>query len=129
ERDEKGNARAILSAKGEKTVLGLDAGGYLASMGDADGELARMDYSSDGLLRKLTRRADQKADAESPAVVQEKPKQGTWQVVDSGVKEDLHAVSFLSDKVGIAIGANRTVLRTADGGKTWRYAMERKERI
>ncbi len=49
---------------------------------------------------------------------------GKWEVQNSGVKDDLHAVTFLSDKVGIAVGANKTVLKTADGGKTWKRVVE-----
>lgn len=62
------------------------------------------------------------------AGAQEK-KTGTWETQNSGVKDNLHAVTFLSDEVGIAVGDNQTVLKTADGGKTWRSVVERKERI
>jgi photosystem II stability/assembly factor-like uncharacterized protein len=46
-----------------------------------------------------------------------------WEVVRSGVSDDLHAVAFASDRVGVAVGANRTVIRTEDGGRTWTRVM------
>ncbi len=58
-----------------------------------------------------------------PVCAQDKAKQGTWQVKDSGVKDDLHAVAFATDNVGVAVGANYTILRTVDGGKTWQRVM------
>jgi photosystem II stability/assembly factor-like uncharacterized protein len=53
------------------------------------------------------------------------PVQGApgWEVVHSGVTDDLHAVAFTSDQVGVAVGANRTVIRTEDGGRSWRRVM------
>jgi photosystem II stability/assembly factor-like uncharacterized protein len=35
------------------------------------------------------------------------------------VTDDLHAVAFATDQVGVAVGKNRTILRTTDGGQTW----------
>jgi photosystem II stability/assembly factor-like uncharacterized protein len=45
---------------------------------------------------------------------------GTWEVQKSGVTDTLRAVTFLDDKVGIAVGDKTTILKTADGGKTWK---------
>ena len=46
-----------------------------------------------------------------------------WEVVNSGVTDDLHAVAFVNDRVGVAVGGNRTVVRTEDGGRTWARVM------
>ena len=53
------------------------------------------------------------------------PVQGApgWEVVHSGVTDDLHAVAFVDDRVGVAVGGNRTVIRTEDGGRSWRRVM------
>src|SRR5262249_12356564 len=49
------------------------------------------------------------------------PAQGpTWTPQTSGVKARLRGVSAVGDKVVWASGASGTVLRTADGGATWR---------
>lgn len=46
----------------------------------------------------------------------------TWVVQDAGVASggsDLHAVHFITDRVGAAVGAAGAVLTTQDGGTTW----------
>lgn len=53
------------------------------------------------------------------------PGKGGWQVLNSGVTDDLHDVAFLNDQVGVAVGANKTILRTTDGGKSWNRVIGR----
>jgi photosystem II stability/assembly factor-like uncharacterized protein len=55
---------------------------------------------------------------ESPAV-------GKWTVQTSGLKDDLLDVAFVNEKVGMAVGSHRTIVRTTDGGTTWTRAIER----
>jgi len=43
-----------------------------------------------------------------------------WQPQTSGVAARLRGISAVSDRVAWASGANGTVLRTVDGGRTWR---------
>jgi photosystem II stability/assembly factor-like uncharacterized protein len=45
--------------------------------------------------------------------------QDTWQPLDAGTTQDLHAVHFVSADVGYVAGAAGTVLKTTDGGTTW----------
>jgi hypothetical protein len=45
---------------------------------------------------------------------------GEWVTVPSGVRADLFDVTFPTPLVGWAVGAGGTVLRSTDGGKTWR---------
>src|SRR5438067_524136 len=54
-------------------------------------------------------------------------KKGQWGVQNSGVKEDLSAVTFIAEKIGVAVGQDLTVLKTVDGGKTWRRVVEPKK--
>jgi photosystem II stability/assembly factor-like uncharacterized protein len=55
--------------------------------------------------------------------------EGQWEAQQSGVTDDLHAVFFLNGLTGWAAGANNTILKTTDGGKTWqRLPLERQER-
>lgn len=44
---------------------------------------------------------------------------GKWVTQESGVTEDLLAVSSLRPEVGWIVGQAGTILRTIDGGKTW----------
>ena len=43
-----------------------------------------------------------------------------WTPLTSGVTARLRGVSAVSDRVAWASGANGTIVRTADGGATWR---------
>src|SRR4051812_5040130 len=53
-----------------------------------------------------------------------------WEPQQSGVTARLRGVSAASDRVAWASGANGTVVRTADGGKTWtRLAVPDAERL
>lgn len=52
---------------------------------------------------------------------------GIWEVQNSGVKDNLNGVTFVNDQLGWAVGRNNTILHTADGGKTWKRQLERKE--
>jgi photosystem II stability/assembly factor-like uncharacterized protein len=51
-----------------------------------------------------------------------------WDREDSGVTDNLFAVSFVSPLLGWAVGANNTIIRTRDGGQTWTRLQERRER-
>lgn len=42
-----------------------------------------------------------------------------WSSVNSNTTESLHAMHFVNANVGFAVGSNRVVLRTNDGGQTW----------
>lgn len=42
-----------------------------------------------------------------------------WTAVNSNTTKNLNAMAFLGTTTGIAVGADRTVVRTTDGGQTW----------
>ncbi len=46
-------------------------------------------------------------------------RQEVWTPVNIGVQDELTAVQFLDANTGYVIGANGTVLKTADGGASW----------
>jgi photosystem II stability/assembly factor-like uncharacterized protein len=48
-----------------------------------------------------------------------------WDTQQSGVTDDLHAVSFVSAKTGWAAGDHNVVIKTSDGGATWKLLTER----
>ncbi|MEK7213975.1 MAG: YCF48-related protein, partial [Chloroflexota bacterium] len=52
---------------------------------------------------------------------------GRWESQKSGIGDKLKAVTFVSEKVGCAVGSCNTILGTKDGGKTWRRLVERKK--
>lgn len=46
----------------------------------------------------------------------------TWDLQDSGVASgaaNLHAIHFASDRIGYAVGATDTIVKTEDGGLSW----------
>ena len=45
----------------------------------------------------------------------------TWTEVQTGVDEDLLAVSFLDGDLGVAVGTNGTIIFSEDGGQSWDY--------
>ena len=53
---------------------------------------------------------------------------GSWEIQNSGIQDNLYAVAFINDQIGVAVGDNRCVLKTADGGKSWRQVMEPRNR-
>lgn len=50
-----------------------------------------------------------------------------WDPQTSGVTDQLNSVYFVDVNTGWAAGKNNTILKTADGGKTWSRALERQE--
>jgi photosystem II stability/assembly factor-like uncharacterized protein len=44
----------------------------------------------------------------------------TWQMQESGTTASLRGISAVSDRIAWASGAKGTILRTVDGGSTWR---------
>src|SRR5439155_5845466 len=52
---------------------------------------------------------------------------GAWEVQKSGAEDALYAVAAPGNDVAIAVGDNRTILKTADGGKTWKRVAEPKQ--
>ena len=44
-----------------------------------------------------------------------------WAEVQTGVDEDLLAVSFLDGALGVAVGTNGTIIFSEDGGQSWDY--------
>lgn len=62
--------------------------------------------------------------AQEPTIVRYEPR---WDVQQSGVSDDLKAVTFLSSTLGWAAGSNNTILRTTDGGETWSRLVERRD--
>jgi photosystem II stability/assembly factor-like uncharacterized protein len=50
-----------------------------------------------------------------------------WDLQSSGATDRLNSVYFIDINTGWAAGANNTILKTADGGKTWSRALEREE--
>ena len=49
-----------------------------------------------------------------------------WDVQPTGVTDDLTAVQFVNDNLGFAAGKNNTIIRTTDGGKTWKRLLEQR---
>jgi photosystem II stability/assembly factor-like uncharacterized protein len=49
-----------------------------------------------------------------------RPQQPSWQLQDSGSTARLRGLAAVSDRVAWASGTEGTVLRTVDGGRTWR---------
>jgi YD repeat-containing protein len=119
ERDAQGRLSAIVAPQERKTAVVLDAAGRLASLTGPNGEQVQMTYTDDGLLQKVSGAGQKNTKvARAPASTK-----GTWQILDSGVTDDLHAVAFVGDNVGAAVGANQTILRTTDGGASWKRIM------
>src|SRR5258708_25857588 len=48
-----------------------------------------------------------------------------WDPQPSGVTDDLQAVSFVNNKTGWAAGDHNIVIKTTDGGATWKLLTER----
>lgn len=44
----------------------------------------------------------------------------TWKPLGSGTQKALNAVDFLDEKNGFAVGDDSTILKTADGGLSWK---------
>lgn len=53
--------------------------------------------------------------------------EGKWVVQESGVSDHLRDVAFVDGKKGFAVGDNQTLLKTIDGGQTWKRVISRKE--
>ncbi len=51
-----------------------------------------------------------------------------WDPQQSGLTDRLHAVHFVNTKSGWAVGDHNIVLRTSDGGDSWKLLTERQER-
>lgn len=45
-----------------------------------------------------------------------------WKVVNTGTNEDLYAAHFPSDKVGFAGGTGGCIIKTEDGGQSWKQS-------
>lgn len=45
----------------------------------------------------------------------------TWTTQDAGIAttNDLHAIHFVTDRIGYAVGESDTILKTEDGGQSW----------
>jgi YD repeat-containing protein len=123
DRDEKGRLRSILAPNKDKTDAQLEARGYLATLATSAGELARMTYSEAGLLEKRSGSSPREVKSDQPKTQAPKKDVGEWKTQSSGVKETLYSVAFVNDDVGVAVGANRTILRTTDGGANWKRLM------
>jgi photosystem II stability/assembly factor-like uncharacterized protein len=54
--------------------------------------------------------------------------EAVWERQNGGVEDDLSDVFFASRMVGWAVGRNNTVIKTTDGGQTWRRLMDRRDR-
>jgi photosystem II stability/assembly factor-like uncharacterized protein len=54
--------------------------------------------------------------------------EAVWERQNSGIEDDLYDVFFANRMVGWAVGRNNTVIKTTDGGRTWRRLMERRDR-
>src|SRR6266480_7209332 len=50
-----------------------------------------------------------------------------WDVQPTGVTDDLTTVYFVNYNLGFASGKNNTIIRTTDGGKSWKRLLERRE--
>jgi photosystem II stability/assembly factor-like uncharacterized protein len=66
--------------------------------------------------------------AEPGAVLAAPAEPGRWEVQTSGVTDDLRDVTFVTDQLGWAVGHRNTILRTTDGGKTWKRLLPRDEK-
>ena len=52
---------------------------------------------------------------------------GQWRLIDSGVSMTLTAVAFSDPRHGVAVGHDALILRTEDGGQTWKQAFSAAE--
>ncbi len=52
-----------------------------------------------------------------------------WDTQKSGVGDDLAAVCFVNLQAGYAAGKANTILKTTDGGNTWKRLLEQQERL
>jgi photosystem II stability/assembly factor-like uncharacterized protein len=50
-----------------------------------------------------------------------------WDIQPSGATDNLNSVYFTDINTGWAVGKNNTILKTSDGGKTWKRVLEREE--
>jgi photosystem II stability/assembly factor-like uncharacterized protein len=50
-----------------------------------------------------------------------------WDMQPSGATDQLNSVYFIDINTGWAVGKNNTILKTSDGGKTWKRVLERQE--
>ncbi len=67
--------------------------------------------------------------AAAPAVAAGAPVryEARWDLQSSGATDRLDSVYFIDVNTGWASGKNNTILKTADGGKTWSRSLEREE--
>lgn len=91
---------------------------------DGDHAAARKESSPYGALSGLTIRGVQPKVAAKWRVgrrgtIQKADETGKWERVPSGVDDDLFDITFAGD-AGWAVGHEGTVLRSTDGGNTWR---------
>ena len=88
---------------------------------EADHAAARKETSNLGglTIRGVQTRVTAKWRVGRRGSIQKADEAGTWQRVASGVDDDLFDITFAGD-AGWAVGHEGTVLRSTDGGNTWR---------
>ncbi|MEQ8786850.1 MAG: YCF48-related protein [Pirellulaceae bacterium] len=53
----------------------------------------------------------------------------TWETLNTSQRLPIHAVTFVNEQTGWAVGALGTILATVDGGRTWRVQRSGGERV
>lgn len=102
----------------EAPLTGGEGGGYSSSMsgaGPAPSSTTVEEKAMEGLLLDSPRwRVGPRG------LIEYAGPGGRWTAAPSGVAADLYAVSFSNRWVGWVVGRAGTILRTEDGGQTWR---------
>ena len=44
---------------------------------------------------------------------------GDWDILNQGIHGNINSIDFISETTGWAVGYNRTLIKTEDGGETW----------
>jgi photosystem II stability/assembly factor-like uncharacterized protein len=44
----------------------------------------------------------------------------SWRKINTNLEDNLYALDFYDEKIGVAVGANGTILRSSDGGEPGR---------
>jgi photosystem II stability/assembly factor-like uncharacterized protein len=53
----------------------------------------------------------------------------SWQLMPSGVSSTLTALAFVDERLGLAVGHDATILRSADGGRNWQLVFSAPDQL
>ena len=92
-----------------------------------DKERAKKEAAASSLVNAATETMEVQAEPATSrwrvgrrGLIQQSDSKGRWERRKSGVKTGLNDIAFSSPNVGWAVGQAGTILRTTDGGTTWR---------